>query len=63
MKVGRETQDGPAEAADFLHGAITDLLQVARNNHLDMLCYLLDIARLEASEIARAKTGGQSPPR
>lgn len=63
MTSGRETKEGPAEAADFLHDAIGELLQVARNHRLDMLCYLLDMARLEASEIARSESRRGSRPR
>lgn len=58
MTLDRETKEGSAEAAEFLHEAIGDLLQVARNHRLDMLCYLLDMARLEAAEIARSPTPG-----
>jgi hypothetical protein len=48
--IGRERKAAPADAADFLHEALTELLQIARNHRLDMLCYRIDMARL-ASQV------------
>jgi hypothetical protein len=48
---------GPVEAAGYLSEAISELIQIAQVHRLDMLCYLLDMARLEAGEIVRLRAG------
>ena len=55
---GRQTRGGdggPGEAASYLKGAVAELAQLARRHRLDMLCYLLDMAYLEASEQVRLR--------
>ena len=47
------TDGGPAEAASLISGAVVELAQLSRRHKLDMLGYLLDMAQLEADEIAR----------
>ncbi len=47
------TDGGPIEAASFISGAVAELAQLSRRHKLDMLGYLLDMAQLEAKEIAR----------
>lgn len=44
---------GPIEAASFISGALAELAQLSRRHKLDMLCYLLDMAQLEATETVR----------
>lgn len=44
---------GPVEAASFIFGSVAELAQLAKRHRLDMLAYLLDMAQLEADEIAR----------
>lgn len=46
---------GPAEAASFIFGTVTELAQLARQHRLDMLGYLLDMALLEADDVMRRK--------
>lgn len=51
----RPRDGGPVEAAQYLSEATGELIQVARAHRLDMLCYLLDMARMEAREIVRRR--------
>lgn len=44
---------GPAEAAHYIKCVVHDLARLARRHRLDMLAYLLDMARLEADERLR----------
>jgi hypothetical protein len=44
---------GPVEAAGYVADVIGDLIQIAHVHRLEMLCYLLDMARMEAMEIGR----------
>lgn len=44
---------GPAEAAHYIKGALRDLSHMARRHQMDMLAYLLDMARMEAEERLR----------
>ncbi|MBN8982374.1 MAG: hypothetical protein J0I29_14025 [Rhizobiales bacterium] len=44
---------GPAEAARFVSRQAGELAQLSRIHGHDMLAYLLDMAKLEADEIAR----------
>ena len=46
---------GPVEAAHYIKGAVHELARVARRHRLDMLAYLLDMARLEAEERLRLR--------
>jgi len=46
---------GPVEAAGYLAEAIGELIQIVQAHRLDMLCYLLDMARLEAREVVRLR--------
>jgi hypothetical protein len=48
---------GPTEAASYLAEKIAELIQIAHIHRLDMLSYLLDMARMEAAEIARTPKG------
>jgi hypothetical protein len=52
-----ERDGGPGEAASYLAGAIAELAQMARRHRLDMLCYLLEMAQLEAEEAVRLRRG------
>ncbi|WP_322517403.1 hypothetical protein SR870_07665 [Rhodopseudomonas palustris] len=56
----RDRNGGPVEAAGYLVEAISELIQIADVHRLDMLCYLLDMARLEANEIVRHRNGCRS---
>lgn len=51
---------GPGEAASFIAEAVAELVQVSRRHGLDTLGYLLEMAQLEAGEVARQrlKSGG-----
>lgn len=44
---------GPIEAASFISETVAGLTQLARRHKLDMLGYLLEMARLESDEIVR----------
>jgi hypothetical protein len=50
---GRKNNDGAAEAARFLAEHLADLVALARCHRLEMLAYLLDMAKLEAAETVR----------
>ena len=51
---GGQAGDGdPDEAARFLADHLTDLVVLARRHGFAMLAYLLDMAKLEAEEVAR----------
>lgn len=49
---GVAADGGPVEAASFVARAAGELAQLARQHRLDILAYLLDMAQLEAQEIA-----------
>jgi hypothetical protein len=50
----RLPQDGgPGEAASFIAVAVSDLSTMARRHGLDMLGFLLDMARMEAEDRVR----------
>ncbi|MGX7742972.1 hypothetical protein [Rhodopseudomonas parapalustris] len=51
----RPRDGGPVEAAQYLSEATGQLIQVAQAHRLDMVCYLLDMARMEAKEIVRRR--------
>lgn len=51
----RPGDGGPVEAAQYLSEATGQLIQVAQAHRLDTLCYLLDMARMEAREIVRRR--------
>jgi hypothetical protein len=53
---GTAEDGGPVEAAQFVARAAGELAQLARQHRLDILAYLLDMAQLEAQEIARRPT-------
>lgn len=46
---------GPIEAAVYVAEVIGDLIQIAHVHRLEMLCYLLDMARVEATEVSRKR--------
>jgi hypothetical protein len=51
---------GPFEAASYMVTATAELAAIARRHRLDMLVYLLDMAHLEAEEIVRLGSSGNS---
>uniref|UniRef100_E6VCU0 Uncharacterized protein n=1 Tax=Rhodopseudomonas palustris (strain DX-1) TaxID=652103 RepID=E6VCU0_RHOPX len=54
-RYARPGDGGPVEAAQYLSEATGQLIQVARAHRLDVLCYLLDMARMEAKDIVRRR--------
>jgi hypothetical protein len=48
------------EASKYLSEALAELIELARVHRLDMICYLLDMARLEANEVVRARRSSRS---
>ena len=50
---GAPVDGGPAEAASFIAGAVSELSRMARRHGLDMLGFLLDMAQMEAEERVR----------
>jgi hypothetical protein len=44
---------GSVEAASYVSEAITELARLAERHDLDMLCYLLEMAKLEADDVVR----------
>jgi hypothetical protein len=55
MRRQQERDGGAVEAAGYLSEAVGELIVLARAHRLDLLCYLLDMARMEAKEIIRAR--------
>jgi hypothetical protein len=50
----------PAEMPDtalYIASMTIELARLARGHHLDTLAYLLDMARLEADQVAKAWSG------
>ena len=45
---------GPAEAAHFIAGAVSELALMARVHRLNVLAHVLDMAQMEADELVRA---------
>jgi hypothetical protein len=56
-----ERDGGPGEAASYLVEAVAELAQMARRHRLDMLCFLLEMALLEAEEVVRLRRARPSP--
>ncbi|EAQ35535.1 hypothetical protein NB311A_17204 [Nitrobacter sp. Nb-311A] len=53
-RLGEPAGDGgPNEAARYLAGAVANLALIARRHGLDTLCFLLDMAQMEAEDIVR----------
>ncbi len=50
FSLSRQNDGSSEEAASFVAEAIGDLLIIAKRHGLDTLCYLLDMALLEAEE-------------
>jgi hypothetical protein len=50
------------EAAIYLAEAVAELAQLARQHRLDMLCYLLEMAQLEADEVVRLQRARPPQP-
>ncbi|MBC7585551.1 hypothetical protein FNL55_17140 [Tardiphaga sp. vice352] len=55
---GPSGDGGPEEAALYIKSTIVDLSQMARRHGHDMLGYLLDMAVMEADEVARDRFKG-----
>ncbi len=53
VRAAQRADGGAAEAADYISGAVATLAEIARRHRLDVLGFLLDMARLEADEVAR----------
>lgn len=54
LQADGEAGDGvPEEAARFIGETVIELAQLARRQRLDLLAHLLDMALMEADEIAR----------
>jgi hypothetical protein len=53
-----EPADSPSEAAGYIASLTGELARMARGHGLETLGYILDMARLEADQIAR---GTQKP--
>jgi hypothetical protein len=52
-------ESGPAEAAAYVGELAGDLALIARKHGLDTLGYILDMAKLEADNVARLANGRQ----
>jgi hypothetical protein len=52
----RPEEGDPDEAAAFIAEAVADLTGLARRHRLDVLCFLLGMARLEAEEHLRLRS-------
>jgi hypothetical protein len=50
-------RDGdPEEVAKFIADTVTDLVWLAGRHKLNLLCYLLSMAQLEAEEVVRNRS-------
>ncbi len=54
---------GPGEAASFVADSVRELSLLARRHRFDTLAFLLDMAQMEAAELARALTLGKGRSR
>lgn len=50
FKIGEET---PESAAHYIRELTEDLANLARRNGLDVLCYILEMARIEAQQVSK----------
>lgn len=58
-----KTTDLTTRKADnlmFVQQMLGELRQVARREHADLLCYLIEMAYLEAVELQQRRVGGSS---
>ena len=51
------SRDAQRAAADYVAALAMELALIARNHRLDMLGYILDVARLEAERVLRSTNG------
>jgi hypothetical protein len=58
----RPREAGPAEAARYIAEFAAELSVLARHARLDLLAYLLDMARLEATKAQKAETARNGSP-
>ncbi len=49
------------EVAAYVADLVADLARLARTHQLDMLSYLLEVARLEARNVAGQRDGPDAP--
>jgi hypothetical protein len=52
---GQRSSASPAEVARYIAEFSAELSSLARESNLDLLAYLLDMARLEAAQLARSE--------
>jgi len=52
----RERVQSPSAAAHYIAMLADELAQIARDHRLDGLAYILDMAHLEAEQIAKGST-------
>jgi hypothetical protein len=52
---GHRNAASPAEVARYIAEFSAELSSLARESNLDLLAYLLDMARLEAAQLARSE--------
>ncbi|WP_187973410.1 hypothetical protein [Aquibium microcysteis] len=66
---GKQTQSGQSGNADreamleYVHAMLGQLRGMAETEKLDMLAYLIDMARVEVSEILRTQLPPRTRPR
>jgi hypothetical protein len=64
---GPNNQETPANAAEYIASLADELSHLAKRNGLDALSYILDMARLEADQVAKdscqARADSRSLPR
>jgi hypothetical protein len=54
MTSAGEQHARPPEAALYIASIAVELARIAKHHHLDMLAYLLEMARMEAEQVSRS---------
>jgi hypothetical protein len=57
---GSPQPESPTAAALYIGTLAEELAQIARRHRLESLCYILEMARLEADQIAKVSREGGS---
>lgn len=65
----KQTQASPSDPADrearleYIHAMLSQLRVMAEADKLDMLAYLIDMARVEVTEVLRTQLPARTRPR
>lgn len=59
----REGDSLPPDVPEYIAGLCAGMVRLAESDRMDMVAYLLGMAKLEAEAVKREREGGQPPPR